>query len=223
MAGTGEAGYGGDGGRATDARFDEPKAVESTGVGGFLVADSGNDRVRMVSVVGPRALAVTLGSRRSGSRALRVPYRWGPVTALDGGDTAIAFRATVPARARLELSAVRGRSEIGVAVRARKGRGSFPLPPTVEPGLYRARLTAASSDGQHARATGTVRVTAPPALASAASDDASSRDGIRPAPCVLGAAGLALIAAAGILYRRHRRLVRIDRKRRARRIRSRAP
>ena len=39
VAGTGEAGYGGDGGRATDARFDEPKAVESTGGGGFLVAD----------------------------------------------------------------------------------------------------------------------------------------------------------------------------------------
>jgi hypothetical protein len=60
LAGTGRPGYGGDGGPTTKAQFDEPKAVEPTAGGGFLVADAGNQRVRMVSMVGPRAGSVPL-------------------------------------------------------------------------------------------------------------------------------------------------------------------
>jgi hypothetical protein len=49
VAGTGVAGYSGDGGAATEARLDTPTDVERTGDGGFLIADRENDLVRHVS------------------------------------------------------------------------------------------------------------------------------------------------------------------------------
>jgi NHL repeat len=48
-AGTGAGGFGGDGGPATAARLDEPEGIAPTADGGFLVADTGNHRVRKVS------------------------------------------------------------------------------------------------------------------------------------------------------------------------------
>jgi len=48
VAGTGVAGYGGDGGPATAAELDQPHSVVSLPDGGFLVADAGNNRVRRV-------------------------------------------------------------------------------------------------------------------------------------------------------------------------------
>ena len=52
VAGTGTPGYGGDGGPATSARLIFPTDVEPTADGGFLIADYGNRRVRMVSPAG---------------------------------------------------------------------------------------------------------------------------------------------------------------------------
>lgn len=52
VAGTGQAAFGGDGGPATSARLSRPSAVEATPDGGFLIADSGNKRVRRVSPAG---------------------------------------------------------------------------------------------------------------------------------------------------------------------------
>jgi hypothetical protein len=49
VAGDGTPGFGGDGGDATAAQLDFPTAVAPTPDGGFLVADSGNWRVRKVS------------------------------------------------------------------------------------------------------------------------------------------------------------------------------
>ena len=52
VAGTGTAGYSGDGGPATSARLNWPLDVEPTADGGFLIADLGNKRVRRVSPAG---------------------------------------------------------------------------------------------------------------------------------------------------------------------------
>jgi hypothetical protein len=52
VAGTGTPGYSGDGGAATAAMLNYPQQVTSTGDGGFLIADTNNDRVRQVSPSG---------------------------------------------------------------------------------------------------------------------------------------------------------------------------
>ena len=48
IAGTGEWGYGGDGGPATQAQLRYPSAVTVDGIGNLYIADSGNHRIRKV-------------------------------------------------------------------------------------------------------------------------------------------------------------------------------
>jgi methionine-rich copper-binding protein CopC len=52
VAGTGQAGYAGDGGPATDAQIDQPRGLALTADGGYLFADSGNNVIRKVSADG---------------------------------------------------------------------------------------------------------------------------------------------------------------------------
>jgi trimeric autotransporter adhesin len=52
VAGTGKPGYGGDGGPATSARLNEPTGLAVLPDGGFLIADSANNRIREVSTSG---------------------------------------------------------------------------------------------------------------------------------------------------------------------------
>src|SRR4051794_9382922 len=49
IAGTGTAGFSGDGGPATAAAVDNPENVVETPSGGLLIADFGNHRVRLVA------------------------------------------------------------------------------------------------------------------------------------------------------------------------------
>ena len=56
-------GTGGDGGLATQARLDEPSGVEATPGGGFLIADTGDARVRRVA---PDGIITTLAGTTSG-------------------------------------------------------------------------------------------------------------------------------------------------------------
>jgi len=53
IAGTGTAGFSGDDGPATAAQLDEPKALALLADGSILVADSSNDRLRIVTPVPP--------------------------------------------------------------------------------------------------------------------------------------------------------------------------
>lgn len=50
IAGTGQAGYGGDGGPATKALFRQPHSIALDGRGGLYVADIGNHRVRRIDL-----------------------------------------------------------------------------------------------------------------------------------------------------------------------------
>ena len=46
VAGTGTAGFSGDGGPATSARLDEPFGLAVDAAGNLLIADTGNNRIR---------------------------------------------------------------------------------------------------------------------------------------------------------------------------------
>ncbi len=49
VAGSGQVGYGGDGGQATGAKFNSPQDVAVDGAGNLVIADSGNERIRVVA------------------------------------------------------------------------------------------------------------------------------------------------------------------------------
>jgi hypothetical protein len=66
VAGTGASGATGDNGPATKARLDAPTGVAATADGGFLVADAGTHRVRLVSPVGD--IDTVAGTGIQGSR-----------------------------------------------------------------------------------------------------------------------------------------------------------
>lgn len=66
VAGNGNLGNSGDGGPATDAELYFPVAMASTGDGGFLVSDSGNNEVRAVSAGGVITRVAGNGTAGSG-------------------------------------------------------------------------------------------------------------------------------------------------------------
>lgn len=90
FAGTGAAGFSGDGGAAASARLTAPESVSVTPSGGVLVADTGNSRIRFVGVATPPVnvsrpiltgsstlrgtLTVSAGSWRGTGPA--IAYRW---------------------------------------------------------------------------------------------------------------------------------------------------
>jgi hypothetical protein len=48
VAGTGATGFSGDGGPGTSGELSGPEAVAANGAGNVLVADPGNNRIRMI-------------------------------------------------------------------------------------------------------------------------------------------------------------------------------
>ena len=94
VAGTGTRTFGGDGGPATAARISAPRGIGGTGDGGYLIADSDNDRIRRVSPAGQITTVAGNGTRGfSGdggpatAAALNAPYG---VSALPDGSFYIA-------------------------------------------------------------------------------------------------------------------------------------
>ncbi len=66
IAGTGERGFGGDGGPATDARLDYPTDVATDGAGNLYIADSFNLRIRKVDSMGTISTIAGTGERGFG-------------------------------------------------------------------------------------------------------------------------------------------------------------
>jgi hypothetical protein len=90
VAGTGSAGHSGDGGPATSARLNRPIDVEPMAGGGFLIADLGNRRVRMVSSTG--IITTVAGTGQEGTSgdggqatSARLHAPTGVAVARDGG------------------------------------------------------------------------------------------------------------------------------------------
>ena len=87
VAGTGTAGFSGDGGPATSAQLSWPIDVEPTADGGFLIADLGNKRVRRVSPAG--VITTVAGTGQGGSQG-----DGGPATSARlGSPTGVAVTA----------------------------------------------------------------------------------------------------------------------------------
>ena len=87
VAGTGERGYGGDGGPAVQARLSSPAGLAADGLGNLYIADSGNYRVRKVDAAG--VIATVAGTGESGSiadggSAIQTPLRSPSGVAVDG-------------------------------------------------------------------------------------------------------------------------------------------
>jgi hypothetical protein len=90
VAGTGVAGYSGDGGAATSARINNPRGVVALPDGGFLIPDSNNQRVRRVA---PNGIITTVagtgvqGFAGDGGPAVsaRLSIPFGVAPTADGG------------------------------------------------------------------------------------------------------------------------------------------
>ena len=81
VAGTGESGFGGDGGRAVDARLSNPWGIALDGMGNLYIADTNNHRIRKVDATG--VISTIAGTGESGfsgdgGRAVdaRLSYPW---------------------------------------------------------------------------------------------------------------------------------------------------
>jgi NHL repeat len=136
VAGTGVAGFSGDGGPPTSAQLNTPKAVAAfADATGYLIGDAANDRLRLVK------------------GDLRVPLtiRAAPKVRSRSGSTA-ALPISLSDLARIELDVVR-RSKVVLRIRVSRPAGASRIlfGRTLSPGTYPLRLTATASDGRRAK------------------------------------------------------------------------
>ena len=118
-------GFSGDGGLATDAQLIGPKGVTITVDGGFLIADTGNNRVRRVAADG--TITTIVGSRAGfsgdsgpvGTAQLRRPVGMlqtagGGLLVVDGANNRLRF---ISAAGRIHLSPAAPKGSRGMAAR----------------------------------------------------------------------------------------------------------
>ena len=145
VAGTGTAGFSGDGGPATDAELSGPYGVALTPDGGFLIADTGNQRIRKVSPSGTITTVAgtgTAGFSGDGGAAtaagLNTPT--GVAATSDGGFLVADF----------ENNRIRGVDAEGMITTV-AGNGSTAHSgdegPAVGAGIYHPLGVAATADG----------------------------------------------------------------------------
>ena len=134
-------GRGPDGGAATAAALNAPADVTPSPEGGFLLADSGSDRVRGVPPFRQLVLVIRQRSLRASTRGrARLPF-------------------AVSSQVSTTLDVLRGRRRVArLRGTADQGRRSVGLP-RLGRGLYALRLGVRAADGQVAVGSATLRVT----------------------------------------------------------------
>jgi NHL repeat len=143
-AGTGEPGFSGDGGPATHAQLDQPKAVAVLpDYLGFLLADAANSRVRLVSVDLRRTLVLKL------SRRLRAKVKHDALLAFDVSDAVLV---------RLDVRRAR-RTVLTVWVSAGAGSNSTRVGRSLQPGIYTIWVHTSSPIDRPAAAITTLQIT----------------------------------------------------------------
>jgi hypothetical protein len=146
VAGTGTAGFSGDGGPADQAALDGPKAMlVLPSLQGFLVADSLNDRVRLVTTDLRRDPGLRLATR-----SLRIRAKHQAV---------LAYTVSDPVTVRLDVLRS-GRTVVRFTAAAKPGRNAFRFGSGLRPGTYTLTLRASAAVDKPATATATLRVTA---------------------------------------------------------------
>ena len=89
VAGTGEQGFGGDGGPAVQAQLASPTGVAVDGSGNLYIADSGNERIRKVDPTGRITTVAGTGERGAGGDggpATQAQFAFPADVAVDGSD-----------------------------------------------------------------------------------------------------------------------------------------
>ena len=144
VAGSGAAGYSGDGGLATAAQLNLPKALAVLPDGsGFLVGDAANNRVRLVRINLRPPLEVRVTTPRMRSKAGRL--------------ATMRYRLSDAGTAQLAVLR-RGRVVLRVIAPAARGPNQLAFGRVLRPDSYDLRLVATTRDGRSARATASLRV-----------------------------------------------------------------
>ena len=144
LAGTGTAGFVGDGGTASNAELDLPKAlVLLPDLTGVLVGDSQNNRIRRVSLDLRQPFALRL-------RSSRLQIRTGRAAVL-------RYSVSLDAVVSLEVRRA-GRAVLTVRTNATAGDHTLSFGRRLRPGVLAVTLTATAADGRSARARGTLVV-----------------------------------------------------------------
>jgi hypothetical protein len=118
VAGGGAPGFAGDGGPATSARLDLPYAAASGPGGALLIADSGNNRLRLVEGAATAPFAPPLeGETPPAAPRVKVLLKAPPAIGV-GANGVVSLRVACPAESP---EACRG--TIRLQLRARRGRG----------------------------------------------------------------------------------------------------
>jgi hypothetical protein len=144
VAGTGTAGFSGDGGPAAAAELNQPKAVAVLpNLRGFLVADAANSRIRDVSVDLRRALRLRLASR-----SLRIHA---------GAQAGLVFELSAPATLRIDVH-VGKRIVARLTAHAGRGRNMLRFGRGLRPGRYTVDVRATAALARPAQATASLVV-----------------------------------------------------------------
>jgi hypothetical protein len=166
VAGTGVAGYSGDGGPAVAARLNEPHAVAALPDGGFLIADTGNHRIRRVDARGVITTAAGTGAvgfgGDGGSAGEAVLFEPKAIAVLANqrgyliGDAAnnrvrlVSIDLRAPLTARLLARAYRARSQEPVTIRFAVNRSARVVLLVRRHGRVVAQATTSAEAGRGA-------------------------------------------------------------------------
>ena len=210
IAGSGVQGSGGDGGPATDAQLSFPGAVALTTGGALLIADAGNNKIRLVAADGTISTLAGTGAQGDAGDG-------GPAGAAElNGPNAIAATSAgilVGTRSRVRLIAPDGVISTVAGTGADSGASPDGVPATAV-SLYPAGV-AALPDGGFLVSSGRLRVVSPDGLIGTLAGGGDPAgfvgDGGPARGAVLSAAGLESEPDGGLLVadRDHARIRRV--------------